>query len=254
VDWASRTPLSQPRAVLAIYRRELTASFDAALAWLTISAALLVLNATALNEFFLVGRLELRALFETLPLVLVLLAPALGMRLWSEDLRQRTAELWLTLPVRVSAVVLGKYLALLSLYALVLVGTLPLVALLAFLGDPPLASIAAGYAAAFGLGAALLAIASFFSTLHAEQLSAFVSAAFTAFVLLAMGDPRVMAILDGFAPGRGLGSFLGERVSLLTPYQELVNGTGNWLGFVRLAAVAALFLWGAARGAASTRA
>lgn len=251
---AERSALPVPGAMLAVLRRELAATFDSALAWLTISSALLALNATALNEFFLAGRLELRALFENLPAVLVLLAPALGMRMWSEDLRQRTSELWLTLPVRSGAVILGKYLALLTLYILVLAGTLPLVGLLIHLGDPPLERIAEGYLAALLLGAALLAIAGFFSTLYAEQLSAFVSAAFCAFVLLALGDARVMAVIDGLAPGSGLGSFLGERISLLAPYQELVHGSGGWIPCLHLVAVASLFLWGAHRGATRNRA
>ena len=125
------------------------------------------------------------------------------------------------LPVRTGAIVLGKYLALLGLYTLVLVGTLPLVVLLCQLGDPPLLAIARGYLGALALGAALLSIAGFFSTLHADAISAFVSAAFTAFVLLALGDARVMAILDGVLPGSGLGSLLGERVALLGAYREL---------------------------------
>lgn len=252
-----RLPFAQ--TAWAVCAREWNAAFDSALAWLTIALAVLALNATALNEFFLAGRLELRALFETLPMVLVVLAPALGMRLWSEDLRQRTAELWLTLPVRTGAIVLGKYLALLGLYTLVLVGTLPLVILLSQLGDPPLLTIARGYLGALALGAALLAIAGFFSTLHAEALSAFVSAAFTAFLLLALGDARVMAILDGLLPGSGLGSLLGERVALLGAYQELVYAPSfDWIStllpVLRLLLVTLLFLWGAQRGAARNRA
>lgn len=224
-----------------VAQRELAAAFDSALAYVTLIASLLAINSATLNQFFLVGRLELDGLFEILPLALLMLAPALAMRLWSEDLRTRTCELWLTLPIDSRAVLLGKLGALYLLYGLVLVGTLPMLGLLLYLGEPDLARIAWGYAGALGLGAALLAVCSLFSALSSDSITAFIAGAFSCFVFLASGDPRVIAVLDGLIPSWALGSWLGEYFSLLPIYQACVDGRAAWAEVLRLCGVVLVF-------------
>ncbi len=66
----------------------------------------------------------LRPLFSNITVILLLLMPMMTMRLIAEERRSGTIELLLTYPVRDGAVLLGKYLAALAIYGLMLVGTL----------------------------------------------------------------------------------------------------------------------------------
>ena len=66
----------------------------------------------------------LRPLFSNVSVILLLLMPLITMRLFSEERRSGTIELLLTYPVRDGAVLIGKYLAALALYAIMLALTL----------------------------------------------------------------------------------------------------------------------------------
>ena len=66
----------------------------------------------------------LRPLFANVSVILLLLMPLVTMRLFAEERRAGTIELLLTYPVRDGAVLLGKYLAALALYVVMLAGTL----------------------------------------------------------------------------------------------------------------------------------
>lgn len=209
-------------AVRVVLVRELGAWFDAPVAWVALAAALFVSSGWFMNEFFLAGRLDLTPFFDRLPLVYVLLVPALTLRTWSEDLRARCFELWMTLPLRPSEVVVGKYLAGLVVLGLFLVGSLPLVAMLAALGEPDLLRIGSGYLGAFLLGAQLFAAGQLVSALTGEAVLAFLGAALAACLLVASGAERVVAVLDGLVPGLGRG--LADGFSALPHYEELVAG------------------------------
>ena len=58
----------------------------------------------------------LRPLFSNISVILLLLMPLVTMRLFAEERRSGTIELLLTYPVRDGAVLIGKYLAALTLY------------------------------------------------------------------------------------------------------------------------------------------
>lgn len=244
---ATQQPIAPTRArgiagFRAVFARELSAAFDSPIAYVAILATLLATTSWFLNEFFVTGKLDLAPYFQLLPWAMAALAPALGMRLWSEDLRTRTFELWRTLPLSATQVVSGKYAAALVVLALFLVGSTPLVILLEWLGDPDLGAIAAGYLGAFLLGAEFLALSAFISSRTADQITAFLLSALAAFFLVAIGDPRVIAIVDGFAPGIGPGTFLASTISPLPWYATFVRGFVPFAGVVHMVGVAAAFL------------
>lgn len=213
------------RGVRLVAAREVGATFDSTIAYTATIASLVAVNALFMNEFFLAGKLDMTPFFALVPLVLVLLAPAISMRAWSEDLKTRTFELWMTLPLSPAQVVLGKYAAALVLHVIFLAGTLPIVVMLCALGSPDLGRIAAGYVGAFCLGGAFLALGAFFSSLTPDQITAFLASAFTSFVLLFTGHPRVVAVLDGLAPKLSIGTFLSDHVSCLPHYEAFVRGS-----------------------------
>ena len=63
------------------------------------------------TPFFDLNEASLASFFPLLPLMFLILVPAIGMRLWSQEKRTGTLELLLTLPITPAQAVVGKFLA-----------------------------------------------------------------------------------------------------------------------------------------------
>ena len=244
---SSATPLPQRpgllRGVAIVAGRELAAFFDSAIAYVYLITALVLLSSMFMNEFFLTGRLDMTPFFDSLAPISVFLLPAVSMRLWAEDKKTRTFELWMTLPLRPGQVVLGKYLAALALYSLFLLGSTPIVLMLVNLGDPDLGLIASGYLGAFLLGGLFLAFGTFLSGLTGDQIVAFVSSVLLGFVFLFSGHAKVIAVLDGMSPNIDAGTWLADHVSALPHYESFLRGLIELSSLVWFAGLSAVFLW-----------
>jgi ABC-2 type transport system permease protein len=228
-------------AVLAA--REWLATFDSAIAYVYTIAFALLANSIFMNEFFLAGRAEMTALFDLLPLLLVVFLPAITMRLWAEESQKRTLELLLTLPIRPLQAVLAKFLAACGLYAVFLATTLPIPGMLLVLGEPDLGRIAAGYLGLLCFGAAFLALGLLASSLTQDQIVAFTIATVTGFLLVLSGDERLVSVLDGLWPDRAVGTFLHDHLSALPPYQQFVRGLLDLPALLYFLGLAAAALW-----------
>ena len=114
----------------------------------------------------------LRPLFGNLSVILLLLLPLVSMRLFAEERRSGTIELLLTYPVRDGAVLVGKYLAALTLYGAMIAGTLVYPALLAYFARVEWGPLLAGYLGFLLMGALFLAVGLFASSLTENQIVA----------------------------------------------------------------------------------
>lgn len=110
--------------------------------------------------------------FFNLAITGFLLLPLLTMRLMAEERRQGTIELLLTYPVSDLQVVLGKYLAALAFYAVMLLGTLWTVGVVVRFGQPDPAPLVAGYLGVFLYGGAFLSLGLMLSALTENQIVA----------------------------------------------------------------------------------
>jgi len=227
--------------------RELGAAFDTPIAYVTAIGFVLLANSTFMNEFFLSGRVDMTPFFELLPLFYVLFLPAITMRSWAEERKTRTFEVLMTLPLKPFSITVGKFLAALALLCLWLLGTLPIVAMLAYLGEPDLGLILGGYAGALLFGALFLSFGLVLSALSSDQIVAFVLTALVAAVFVLTGEERVVAVLDGLAPELALGTWLYENASALPHYEELVRGVVRPSDVVYFIGLTTAFLWVNAR-------
>src|SRR5690606_28451086 len=109
-------------------------------------------------QFFLAGRATVNELFFWFGIVMVLAAPALTMGLIAEEKRSGTLELLLTMPVRESEVILGKYLGAFGLFFVIVVLTLANPIAVSTLGNLDWGPVWAGYLGLILQGAAMLAI------------------------------------------------------------------------------------------------
>jgi len=235
------------RGVLVVAARELAGSFDSRIAYVTTIAFVVLANSIFMNEFFLTGTVDMNGYFDLMPLLLPVFLPAITMRLLAEERKQRTLEMLLTMPIRPLQAVLGKYLAALALYVLLLAGSLPIVAMLLALGDPDLGLLLGGYLGMFCFGAQFLAVGMFLSSLCSDQIVAFVSTSVSVFLFVLLGDERVVAVLDGLFPASQPGTWLYERVSVMPHYEALVHGVLGVPALLYFAGFSALFLWATAR-------
>ena len=117
----------------------------------------------------------MRPLFSNVSVILLLLMPIITMRLFSEERKVGTIELLLTYPVRDGAVLAGKYLAALTLYAVMLALTVLYPGLVAYFARLELGPLLSGYLGLLLMGAMFLAIGVLASSLTENQIVAAIS-------------------------------------------------------------------------------
>jgi ABC-2 type transport system permease protein len=96
----------------------------------------------------------------------------IAMRLFAEEKRSGTIELLVTSPIRDMSIIMGKWLAAMTLYAAMLAISLVSMATLFFYGKPDIRPMVAGYLGMLLLGGSLLAICTFISTCSKNQIVA----------------------------------------------------------------------------------
>jgi len=118
------------------------------------------------------SNMVLRPFFMDLTIVFLLVSPLLTMRLYAEERRSGTLELLFTYPVTDRATILAKFSAVVTVFLVVLVGTLPGFFLLEYLTDPSWKVILCCYLGFFLLGSAFMAAGLFTSSLTRNQIIA----------------------------------------------------------------------------------
>jgi ABC-2 type transport system permease protein len=114
----------------------------------------------------------LRPLFENMRVILLFVVPLVTMRLFAEERRSGTMELLMTYPVRDGAILLGKYLAALTLYGVMLAAMLAYPAMIARFAPVEWGALATGYVGLLLMGAMFLAIGVLASSLTENQIIA----------------------------------------------------------------------------------
>jgi ABC-2 type transport system permease protein len=122
-----------------------------------------------------------------LVLSLLLVCPALTMRLLAEERKSGTIEALLTAPVTAAGVVFGKYLATLCTYCLMWLPTVLYIVMLRDTGEVDWKVVLSSYLGVFSVGAAYLAIGTLMSALTQSQLVAMMLSTLVIFGLLILG-------------------------------------------------------------------
>lgn len=186
----------------AIYKRELKSFFHNMTGPIFMAAVLVFTGVYFVAYNIVQGYPYFAAALSGMSFVLLLVIPILTMRSFAEERKSKTDQLLLTSPVPVSQIVMGKYLAMLSIlgFCMMIACLAPII--IHFYGG---GSIAADYTAILGfflLGAAYIAIGMFLSSLTESQIIAAVG---TFCILL------VLQLIDGIAsilPTSSVGSYL----------------------------------------------
>ena len=208
--------------MLAIYKRELASYFNSMVGWLFTA----VLTAF-IGIYFFVYNLFNGYPYFSLSLsytlfVFMVIVPILTMRSMAEERRSRTDQLLLTAPVTMTGVVLGKYLAMLTVFALptAIACLCPLI--IALNGSSFLLADYGAILAFFLLGAVEIAVGLLISALTESQLIAAVGT---------FGILLVLYLWEGlvsFLPSDAPGSLMGLLIALIVVCLVLHALSDNW--------------------------
>jgi ABC-2 type transport system permease protein len=193
--------ISAWKSVRTIARRELASYFASPVAYVFLVIYLLLTGffTFTVGAFFERGEASLISFFVWHPWLYLVLVPAVGMRLWSEERRAGTLELLLTMPVTAWQAILGKFLASWAFLAIALALTFPVVITVNLLGSPDNGIIVAGYLGSLLLAGAYLAISCMTSAMTRNQVVAFILAVVICLFLILCGFNPVTDLLARWA-------------------------------------------------------
>ena len=155
--------------MIAVCKHELRGYFHSLTAYVFGAFLLAVVGVGAMlyNLQAAVSNFEYVLSFSSL--VFVVIVPILTMRVLAEERRQKTDQLLYSLPITTTQVVLGKYLALLAVYLIPLAVICVYPLIFAQFGEVYLPTSYGSIFAFFVMGAALLAVGMFLSSLTENQ-------------------------------------------------------------------------------------
>jgi len=165
---------------------------------------------------FNVNLMLIRPYFWNIALIALFTLPAITMRLFSEEKKQGTIELLYTTPISSLQIVLGKFLAGLAFFAVLLIPTILFQSLLFVYGDPELLPVISGYIGLLFLGSAFIAMGLFISTTTENQIIAAIGGFALSLFLWVVGWGASYA-------GPTLAPFL-EYISIINHFEDFAQG------------------------------
>ena len=193
----------------AVFRHELSSYFKSVSGYV-FGAFLLLFGGIYTTDINLnAGLTNFEYVLDYMCIIFLIIVPILTMRVVAEERRQRTDQLLYSLPLTMTEVVLGKYGALLVVFLapMAVIGVYPLI--LSAFGNVYLPAAYSAWLGFFLLGAALLAIGMFISSLTESQAVA----AGLCFVVILVN--YFITSLAGFISTTAFASFASFTVVIL---------------------------------------
>ncbi len=234
------------RSSLAIAWKEIQAYFTSPTAYIV--AVIFV----ALTGFFFVASINspfpeasIRGYIGPTTFILILLAPALTMRLLAEEQKLGTIELLLTAPVRDWEVVLGKFMAAMAFFVGTLSLTLYYVLLLFLYGNPDIGPLLSGYLGLILYGAAALSVGLLTSSFTSNQIIA---------AVVAMGILLLLVLVDQASTlVGGIPSTILSQIGLSSHFNDFSRGIIDIGSVIYFLSVTLVFLFITIRSLESRR-
>ena len=222
----------------AIYKRELKSYFRSFIGFLFIAATLFFVSLYFFVYNMLSGYPYISYAISSVTFLFMITVPILSMRILAEEKHSKTDQLILTAPVSVGGIVMGKFLALLTIFLIptAVVCTYPLI--MKGFGSVPMGESYLAVLAFFLYGMTSIAIGLLISSLTESQ----VIAAVVSFLVLFLG--YMMSSICNLISSTGnlLTKILG-CFDLATPFNEMLNGTLNLQSVIYYITLTALALF-----------
>lgn len=218
----------------AIFQRELKSYFTSITAYAFAAFLLLFIGIYTMSVCLVAYYPNYEYVLGNTAFIFLLIVPIITMKTFAEERKQKTDQLLYALPIGMPKVVFGKYLALLAVFALPLIPSAVYPLILKMYGSVSLSVVFATFVGFFLLGAALLAVGMFVSSLTESQpLAAGVS-----FLIILINF--LSSSLASYMP---IGGELFASLSLFDRLDNFVYGILDMADVVFYLSTVALFLF-----------
>lgn len=203
--------------VYFIAKKELSSYFKSSTAYLVLAMMISIFNIFFFAIIDQKQEASLRDVFMVMGFMLIFFAPIMTMRLFAEEKMTGTMEFLMTSPISNTAIVLGKYIGVLTLFTLMMSITVLYYFVIEYFGSPDRMTLLSGYIGVWLEGALFLAIGLMTSSWTRNQIVA------------AMGALAVIFLLyfsASFATYfSGSGKAIVEQLSTLRHLENFVSGS-----------------------------
>jgi ABC-2 type transport system permease protein len=160
------------RSMFAVFTKELRSYFIGSTGYVFIGVFLLISGIFFSSDNIVAGSASYSTVLSETTFMFLILVPAITMKLLAEERSQKTEQLLLTSPLGLWEIVIGKYLATVSLFLITLLITLIYPIILNFYTKIPIGETAAAYLGFFMLGLVFISMGLFISSLTENQIAA----------------------------------------------------------------------------------
>ncbi len=221
--------------MLAVYKRELKAYFTNPLGYVVLAIMLFFLSInfmTLLLNYY--GNISY--LFFMVNTYTMLIPPLITMRLFSEEKKQKTDQLLFTAPVSITKIVLGKYLAAFTLFAICYAVTIIYEIIFGALTQVNVLMYLSSLLGTALIGLSLIAIGTFISSVTESQIIA---------AILGLIASITIMMFDsiGSVFGSSLLSTLFSTLSFATRYNTFNSGIIDFSNIVYFLSISVLFIF-----------
>lgn len=227
------------KPILTVARKEMAIYFNSPIAYIVVVFFLAFTSSWFfyIQQFLAQNVASMRSFFGIVPVVFVILLPAVTMRSWAEEHKLGTDEVLLTLPLTEAQAVVGKFFGAMGLLVIMLALTLPVPLTISPLGDFATGQIIGQYIGTLLLGAAAISVGLFVSSLSQNQITAFILGVVVLLVLTLVNQVNVVVDLP-----RRLGGLLNQ-ISLNHHFRSFEKGLLDSRDIIYYVLLAFLFLY-----------
>jgi ABC-2 type transport system permease protein len=155
--------------MLAIYKKEMRAYFHSIIGYLFIGFFLAIIGLYYFMQNIYSGYATFAYSLYGVRFFFILLIPMVTMRIMAEENRQKTDQLLFTSPISITKIIIGKYLAVISMMAIVMVIACAYPLVMSNYGEVNLKAAYVSILAFFLMGCTYLAIGMFISAMTESQ-------------------------------------------------------------------------------------
>lgn len=221
--------------MFAIMKRDFRSYFNSPIAYVMIGLFMFIVS-FFFNDYLAYGSSDIMSgVISNMSFILLFFVPIMTMRSMAEDKKNGTEVLLLTSPVRVTEIVIGKYLALMGVFLIMTLFTLIFPLILIIFGSPDLALIFSSYLGFILYGAVFVSVGLFASSLTENQIVAAVIGFVSMFTLYAI------KFLASFFTGFLYDVF--TWLSLNARYNDFMTGIIDLTSIVFMLSFAAVFIF-----------
>ena len=222
--------------MLAILKRELSGYFGSAIAYVVL-ATYFFFSGLFFYSYCVEGNTtSLTYVFANMFYIIMFIIPVLTMKTFAEERRQKTDQALLTSPVSLTEIVLGKFFGALVVYALCCAIFLLYAVVISFFAQPQWSVVLCTLLGIFLLGAVLIAINIFISTLTESMVVAAVVGMAVGLAIDTLGYFISMIEVDWLKT-------VLEKINFLNYYTNFTYGILSITDVVFFLSVTGLFLF-----------